>query len=253
MTNGLVSLTNYPIVVWACGNQSTADVTFNALEQGKVTAFLAGGGNLFTSGSEIAWALDRPSGPTTADRAFLHNQLHGAYVADSSGVWNFSAVTNSIFSGSPNGTFDDGSQGIYLVGYPDLLTPTNGAAASVNYTNLTSGAAGIVYNGAGGGGKVVYFGFPFETITSADVRNACMADVLSFFGANPLRFDSITPLPGSQVKLTLRGATGSYTLLTGAALNTWDPLTFLTNTTGTFVFIDAATNSGPKFYRVRQP
>jgi hypothetical protein len=253
VTNGLVALTNYPIVLWACGNQSTADVTFNAIEQGQVTAFLSGGGNLFASGSEIAWDLDRPSGPTIGDRSFLHNQLHGAYVADSSGVWNFNAVANSIFSGSPNGTFDDGSQGIYLVGYPDLLAPTNGATASVNYSSLTTGAAGIVYNGAGGGGKVVYFGFPFETITSVDVRNACMADVLSFFGANPLRFDSITLLPGSQVKLALQGATGTYTLLTGPALNTLGALALLTNTTGTFAYIDAATNSGPTFYRVRQP
>src|ERR1035438_5583641 len=167
ITNDLVALTNYPIVIWACGNESTADESYSSAEQTKVAAFLAGGGNLFTSGAEIAWDLDRPSGPTTADRNFIHNQLHAAYVADSSGVWNFTAVTNSIFAGNTNGAFDDGSKGIYLVGYPDLIAPTNGAAMSVNYSNVTGGAAGILYNGTAGGGKVVYLGFPFETILSA--------------------------------------------------------------------------------------
>jgi hypothetical protein len=33
-----------------------------------------------------------------------------------------------------------------------------------------------------GGGKVVNFGFPFETITNAAVRDAYMSDVLRFFG-----------------------------------------------------------------------
>ena len=252
VTNDLVALTNYPIVIWACGNESTADQSFSPDEETKVAAFLAGGGNLFTSGAEIAWYLDRPSGPTAADRNFLHNQLHAVYVADSSGVWNFTAVTNSIFAGSANGTFDNGSQGIYLVGYPDLIAPTNGGAtASVNYNNLTSGVAGIIYNGAGGGGKVAYLGFPFETITSNNLRSAYMADVLNFFGVNPLRFDSITSLPGSQVNLRLRGPTGIFTLQTAAVLDVWGALTNLTNTTGAVEFTDTTTNSSVKFYRLK--
>ncbi|HKI69955.1 MAG TPA: fibronectin type III domain-containing protein, partial [Verrucomicrobiae bacterium] len=89
VASGLVALTDYPIVIWACGNESTADETFSSAEQAKVSAFLAGGGELFTSGAEIAWDLDRTSGPTAADRNFIHNELHATYAADSSGVWNF--------------------------------------------------------------------------------------------------------------------------------------------------------------------
>ena len=252
VTNDLVSLTNYPIVIWACGNESTADESFSSAEETKVTAFLAGGGDLFVSGAEIAWDLDRPSGPATAGRNFIHNQLHAAYVADSSGVWNFGAATNSIFLGSANGGFDDGAKGIYCVGYPDLLAPTNGGAgAGLNYSNVTSGVAGVVYNGAAGGGKVVYFGFPFETITSEGVRNACLADGLNFFGANPLRFDSVWLQAGGRVKMELRGATGVYTLQTGAVLNAWGSLANLTNTTGAFEFTDAATNGAARFYRLK--
>ena len=250
ITNDLVALTNYPIVIWACGNESTADESFSSVEETKVAAFLAAGGDLFTSGSEIAWDLGRAGVSTTADQNFIHNQLHAAYVADSSGVWNFTAVTNSIFAGNTNGTFDDGSKGIYLVGYPDLIAPTNGATAGVNYSNLTSGVAGIIYNGAAGGGKVIYLGFPFETITSAGVRNAYMADLLNFFNAAPLRFESIALLPGNQINLVMSGLTGTYTLQTAAVLPAWGSLTTLTNTTGAFEFTDATTNSAVKFYRV---
>ena len=252
ITNDLVSLTNYSIVIWACGNESTADESFSSVEQTKVATYLAAGGNLFVSGAEIAWDLDRPSGPTTSDRSFLHNQLHAAYVADSSGVWNFTAITNSIFKGAANGGFDDGSRGIYLVGYPDLLAATNGGAvAGVNYSNLTSGVAGVIYNGSAGGGKVVYLGFPFETITSAEVRNAYMADVLNFFGVNPPRFAGIGVAAVNRLKLTMRGATGVYGLQTNGGLNTWGTMTNLTNTTGNFEFTDVLTNPAVKFYRLK--
>jgi hypothetical protein len=252
ITNDLVSLTNYPIVIWACGNQSTADESYSSAEQAKVATFQAGGGNLFTSGAEIAWDLDRPSGPTTADRNFIHNQLHAAYVADSSGVWNFNAATNSIFLGTANGGFDDGSKGIYLVGFPDLLTPTNGGAVmGVTYSNLTTGAAGVIYTGAAGGGKVVYFGFPFETITSDSVRSGYMADVLNFFGVNPLRLDSVAAQAASQLRFVVDGPTGVYTLQTAAVLNAWGPLANFTNVTGTLTFINAISNAPVGFFRVK--
>ena len=213
VTGSLVMLTNYPIVIWACGNESTADESFSSAEQAQVGAFLAAGGNVFASGSEIAWDLDRPSGPTAADRNFLHNQLHATYAADSSGVWNFNAATSSIFSNNATGTFDDGSKGIYLVGFPDVLTPTgSGASTAVSYPGVSSGAAGIVYDGSAGGGKVVYLGFPFETITSASVRNEYMADVLNFFGANSKPV--IVSQPANQT--VLAGTTATFSVSAGS-------------------------------------
>ncbi len=232
ITSDLVALTNYPVVIWACGNESTADETFSSAEQTKVAAYLAGGGNLFVSGSEIAWDLDRPSGPTTADRNFIHNQLHAAYVADSSGVWNFNGVVSSIFSNNPNGTFDNGSQGIYLVGFPDVIAPSGGGTISaVSYSNVVSGAAGTIYNGSLGGGKVIYLGFPFETILDAGVRRAYMADALNFFNVQPLKFESIALQTDNQVKLMMSGLTGTYTLQTATTLGEWSSLVNLTNTT----------------------
>ena len=43
-----------------------------------------------------------------------------------------------------------------------------------------AGAAAVQYSGSGG--RVMNWGFPFETITSASVRDAYMSDVLRFFG-----------------------------------------------------------------------
>jgi hypothetical protein len=252
ITNDLVALTNYPLVIWESGNESTGDESFNSVEQAKVAAFLASGGNLFVSGAEIAWDLDRPSGPTTADRNFFHNQLHAVYVADSSSSWNFNAVGTSLFAGNVTGTFDDGSKGIYLVGFPDVIAPTNyGTLAGITYSNVTSGAAAVVYNGTAGGGKVVYLGFPFETILSETTRNTYMAEVLNFFTAGPLKFDAIAALPGDRLKLDMSGAAGVYTVQTAAVLNVWGSLTNLTNTSGTMTFTNSYTNGAVKFFRVK--
>lgn len=251
ITNDLVALTNYPSVIWACGNESTAGESFSSAEQAKVTAFLASGGNLFVSGSEIGWDLDRSSGPTAADRSFFNNQLRADYVADSSGSWNFNAVGTALFAGNTNGAFDDGSRGGYLVSYPDVIAPTNyGTLAAITYSNVASGAAAIVYNGTAGGGKVVYLGFPFETITSAAARNAYMASVLNFFNAGTLKFDAISALPGNQMKLVISGAAGIYTVQTAAVLNVWSPLANLTNTSGTMNFTNLA-NTPTKFFRIK--
>ncbi len=199
ITNNQIQLTNYPIVLWACGNESTDDQTFNSIERSKITAFLAGGGNLFVSGAEIAWDLDRPSGPSNAERNFLHNQLHAAYTNDDSGGYVAGAATGSIFDGRNTVTMDDGTKGIYWVQAPDVIVPYGaGATVAMNYTN-GAGAAAVQYDGSAGGGKVVYFGFPFETITSATRRNNYLANVLAFFAPDP---PAITGQPQSQaVKL----------------------------------------------------
>lgn len=256
---GQINLANYPIVIWACGNESTADESFSSLEQGAVSAFLAAGGNLFVSGSEIAWDLDRPSGPTAADRNFLHDQLHATYAADDSGVYVFSPAGGSIFDGNADGGFDDGSKGIYAVGYPDVLTPSgSGAAPAINYPGVVGGAAGIVYDGSAGGGKVVYFGFPFETIASSSVRNLYMADILSFFvpqPTQPLSFELISWLPDGNVRLVLNGALGfNVQLLTSTNLSDWSVLTNLPNPSGTLQFTNAPLPSASgEFYRARYP
>jgi D-alanyl-D-alanine carboxypeptidase len=180
--DGTVPLTNYPAVVWLLGEESTADETFSAAEQALVTGYLGAGGNLFVSGAEIGWDLDRPSGPTAADRDFYHTQLRAAYAADDANTYAFAPAAGGIFAGNPAGGFDNGTKGTYNVDYPDVLLPTNGGVAALAYMGGTGGAAAVQYDGGPGGPKVVNWGFPFETLTNAATRNAYLSDVLRFFG-----------------------------------------------------------------------
>ena len=117
--------------------------------------YLAAGGNLFISGSELAWDLDSASGPSAADRAFFHNQLRAVYSADDANTYTFSPVTNGVFTGNVTSGFDSGAKGTYNVDFPDVLTPTNGSVAALTYVGGTGGTAGITYDGSLGGGKLV--------------------------------------------------------------------------------------------------
>jgi hypothetical protein len=184
--NNQVLLAGYPTIIWACGNETTNTETFSSTEQARITTFLANGGNLFVSGANIANDLDRVSGPTTADRNFLHNQLHATFANDNSASYTGTAIGTGIFAGRSSVTVDNGSKGIYWVQSPDVLTATGaGAMAAINYSGGTGGAAAIQYDGSAGGGRVVFFGFPFETITDATRRNQYLSDVLTFLSGPP--------------------------------------------------------------------
>jgi len=184
VANNQVLLGNYAIVIWACGNESTGDETFSALEQSRLSAYLAAGGALFTSGSDIAYDLDRPTGPTTSDRSFLQNQLHASYGADDAATYSTAVVGSGIFAARSGASFDNGNSGIYWVKTPDVLVPSGAGSTALNYSGSSSAAA-VQYDGTSGSGRVVYFGFPFEAITSATLRNQYMSDILTFLSLPP--------------------------------------------------------------------
>jgi D-alanyl-D-alanine carboxypeptidase len=180
--DGTVALTNYPALVWLDGEEGASDESFSSSEQSLVSDYLNSGGNLFVSGSEIGYDLDRSSGPTTADRNFYHNQLRAVFANDDANTYSFAPATGAIFAGDAASGFDNGTHGTYNVDYPDVLTPTNGSIKAISYSGGTGGAAAVQYDGSLGGGKLVYWGFPFETITDSAVRDGYMSDVLRFFG-----------------------------------------------------------------------
>lgn len=200
VTAGLVALGDYAAVIWALGEESTTDETFSAAEQVRVTSYLNAGGRLMVSGSEIAWDLDRDPGPTAADRSFLRNQLHAALngnANDDAGTSDVVPIANDLFAGDSPGRFDDGTSGIYAVRFPDVLTPVgSNAVAVLQYSGGVTGAAAIRNEDPITGSRVVYLGFPFETLTAPDIRDAYMFDVLAYFG--------VIPLP----RIELAGATG---------------------------------------------
>ena len=186
-----VDLSNYFAVVWLLGEESSRDRTFDPQEQSLVSNYLAGGGKLFASGSEIAWDLDALNN----GRSFYRNTLRAAYAADSGGSFTAAGTAGSIFSGI-NLRFDNGSQ-FYDVNSPDRLTAQNGATLAMTYTSPGTGGAAIQYVGGSPLHHLVMLGFPFETILGEATRAEVMAAVLNFFfqtspGSGPRTGDADT-------------------------------------------------------------
>ncbi|QEG36476.1 golvesin C-terminal-like domain-containing protein [Bythopirellula goksoeyrii] len=171
---GNVQLADYAAVFWILGEESTDDHTFDPSEQSLVSNYLASGGQLFVSGSEIAWDLDSQNN----GQAFFNNSLRANYLSDDANSYNVQGAAGSIFEGL-SFSFDNGSQ-FYNVDFPDVIAPQGGATTALTYVGGSGGGAGIQYD-SGGATKVVNVAFPFETITSESLRNDFMGRVLDFF------------------------------------------------------------------------
>lgn len=174
---GDVALGSYRAVSWILGNESTDDETFSGGEQRAVSAWLAAGGRLFVSGSEVAWDLDLRG--SAADRTFLANDLGARYVQDDSGSRTAAGAPGSLFDGIAALDFGLGNGGAYAVDYPDAIAPEGGARAALTYSGTSFVAATDL--SLPGGGRAVYLGFPFETIADPARRAEVMTRVLDAF------------------------------------------------------------------------
>lgn len=180
---GDVLLTDYNIVIWILGEESTADNTFNSAERAAVQTFTSGGGHLFATGAEIGWELEAQAVATS----FYQGVLRGDYLADNGGSQQATGAAGSILDGIVM-NFPEGPD-MYNADFPDRIAGINGSILCASYTGGGSGGAGIQYAGGGGDGKVVMLGFPFEAINGAATRNDVMEAVLNFFSP-PLTVNS---------------------------------------------------------------
>lgn len=189
-----VSLCDFKVVDWILGDESTADDTFNSIEQDSIKVFLDSGGRLFVSGSEIGWDLQEKG--SSADRDFYHNYLKADYVDDAPNgqkatYYSLNPVGNSGIGGSEIFTFDDGSQGTFEIDWPDAIRPMNGSDFFMEYTGVvsaSSGGAGVLFKGLFPGatadtGAVATLAVPFETIYPQEKREMLMADILEFLSS----------------------------------------------------------------------
>ncbi|GJQ61371.1 MAG: hypothetical protein SCALA702_04240 [Melioribacteraceae bacterium] len=190
VTSGLFDLNDYHTVIYILGEESTADETFSTGEQNIISTYLKNGGNLFVSGSEIAWDLDYKG--STADKSFITNYLKVQYYTDApAGVsgtyYGITPVATSIFSSLSPFSFDNGAHGTYDVDWPDVFTPVNGGVANMVYTgfNTTNGVASVHYHGTFPSGtqpgSLIIFGVPFETVYPESVRFQIMENILNWF------------------------------------------------------------------------
>jgi hypothetical protein len=181
VAGGDVSLDEYDAVVWVLGDESDADTTFSPGEQALITTYLEAGGNLFLSGSEVGYDLVEQG--TAADSQFYHEILRAELVAGDAGADTVSGIAGTIFAGL-SFAFADSSQGLYGEEGPDAIDPRNGGQANLTYAG-TPYHAGLEYAGPFGPGtapgRLVYLGFPFETIVSESTRTEVMSRVVGFF------------------------------------------------------------------------
>ncbi len=188
ITDGLISLQDYLVVNYILGDESTVDESFSSAEQSLVSVFLKSGGRLLVSGAEIAWDLDYKGSP--GDKAFFYDYLKAKYSADAPGgisgtYYAAKGSVGGIFEGIADITFDNGSQGTINVKYADALIPMNGSKGIINYKDVTTHSIGAVsfegvFKDGNKPGKLIYMGFPFETIYPAGTRKIMMEKILTF-------------------------------------------------------------------------
>ena len=188
VSGGLVDLNDYDIVFWFLGDESTVDNTFTESEQIIIQNYLENGGNIFITGSEVGWDLDRVHQYSESnDAAFFRNYLKAEYVYDGSQTMNRVA-------GVPGTLFEQTDLRIgftYVEDWPDDIDPANGSAA-VLYYNITREdlttprKAGVAYRGIFGDsteeGACVFFSFALETSSFSSNQIELMGYVLDYFG-----------------------------------------------------------------------
>ncbi|MCK5316100.1 MAG: hypothetical protein KAJ53_13290, partial [Anaerolineales bacterium] len=86
--------------------------------------------------------------------------------------YEFAGVGSDILNGL-SGSFDDSTHGYYDVDSPDRLVPIDGSRVVLNYNGGSSDGAGVAF---GGHFRLVYYGFPLETVVDAEIRNGLICN-----------------------------------------------------------------------------
>lgn len=193
---GLIALDAYSMLDWILGEESLEeDGTLNAAERAGVQAFLAKGGALFISGTELAWDLVAQG----RDPDFLRHTLRADYVNDYASAYSVTSTAASALAGQLAFSFD--APGEYDADSPDVLAPAPDGGGSVALTYATGGAAAVQYTA--GCERAMVWGFPFETVRP-ESRPALMAATLDFMDecAQPPDTRITTPQAGGYYSRT---------------------------------------------------
>lgn len=183
---GIIDLNDYQYVIWFVGDESTNYRTFNTIEQSKLASYLENGGNLFVSGSEIGWDLDRNhSNSEPSDTLFYRHYLKAKHIYDGNGTMNRAVgVEGTNFEGA---TINFGQS--YPEDFPDDIDPINGAETVLNYTVMRNATefrkAGIAFTGNFGEseniGRMIYCSFGAESTGSFASMLSLITKVMDYF------------------------------------------------------------------------
>jgi hypothetical protein len=167
VVEGEVALSDYDAVIWLLGDESMADQTFSASERAVVEAYLADGGRVVVSGSEVAWEL----GSRAVAPAFLA-MLGATFRADDAGADSVRGVGPL----APLGAVSFGGAGApYPEDFPDVLGLASGAVALLSYPDGAAAAVGLP-------GRAALVAFPLELVMDTGERSALLAGLLGFVG-----------------------------------------------------------------------
>lgn len=189
LTAGFVGYAGYKAVDWLQGRgESSINGGPAASEVSALTNYFQGGGHLLVTGAELAREF---ATGTTAQQAFLQNVL-GVSTATGTGSGTVTPSTTAFLAGMSNFTLDNGLSGSYATGSPDSIQAAGGTVLATYGTGTAT--AGVSFTS--GNGKSVYLAFPFETVTSANLRNNLMARVLAWFENQPIPDGGVDPDAG---------------------------------------------------------
>lgn len=166
LTEDGFDLTPWTHTIWLLGDESTADHSLDPLEQQLVSDYLAAGGTLILSGSEVAFELDG----SNAGATLLSDVFGAAFMADDSNshaVIGTGALMNlgSVTFAGPGTPYDED--------YPDVLTSGGAGEVVLLYDTGDGAAVGIA-------DRAVLVGFPLELI-DAEVDSAAVVGALLDF------------------------------------------------------------------------
>jgi len=258
---GTILLSDYDIVLWSTGDDSTNDKVFNGTNKVKVKAFLDNGGKLLITGSEIAYSVGR-SGAGEYDLSFMNNYLKATYASDGATTdYPVSGVVGSLFEGI---TLNPGES--YLARFPDNINPFGGATSILKY-NTAGRFGGIAYKGTFGSGTVpgaiIYLGFPLETAPQAQIT-AFMAKALAYFEVTlPVTLVNYHATLQNTGVVKLQWQTASETdnkefiisrSVDGQKFNAVGNIVSFGNTTSgsNYIFYDRKPVNGINYYRLEQ-
>ncbi len=157
----------YATLVWLLGEESSDNVTLSERERALLRRFVAGGGELLISGSELAFDLSERG---SADAlAFLSDSLATGLVSDSARV-EMAAGTGPCAQQPPLHFLAPGTMSVR---YPDVLDDS-AATRCLSYLDDDDGAAAVLHPEL----PVLTVGFPIEAVETAGARERLMAILL---------------------------------------------------------------------------
>ena len=236
--DGTFDMAGYDIVIWFLGDESSTHVVFSANEKTKIQTYLAGGGKLLVSGSEIAYNIGR-SASATYDIAFMNNYLKANYVGD--GVAGYSPATG--IAGTDFAGLSVPFSIVYTEDSPDDIVAVTGAANIFNYS-VANKKGGVSFKGNFGGGTVpgalIYISYALETASETGM-SAFMEKAMAYFGVPPIPIaptafaDAATSQSGSAKRIHVL----ANDVANGGSLSA-STLTIVTNPTNGTVSLDGS-------------